>query len=248
MLRAGQLMGFWSASSDPTVAPSYDSAGTTGVATATPVAPSYPATVASGDMLILIVGITSSATDPSSITTPAGWTLIPNTSLATTPGADLLAGAAYYKVADGTETGTFNVTLSMSGANVVAIARVFRFLNASGVESGGTTTWSSALIDACLGNYGNWESVSVPITGAKRMIVQAVVMDNDFSAGISPPSGFASSVNATTTSGGDAGLALTYKTSDTNYTGGGHEVISSGGVIGQDSGVGFTIGFALIGV
>lgn len=83
----------------------------------------YPATVNSGDLLVVF---TYQAADTTH-TTPTDWTLLRFTA----PGfAGVLS--SYYKVADGTETGSLSIT---SGSNFRATHQMFRFSSASGIDT-----------------------------------------------------------------------------------------------------------------
>ena len=109
------------------------------------IAPAYPASVASGDLLVLVIGMKPSTANSGSVTTPTGWTLI--TSLTGAGGYSTTLGAdtgntnvfSYYKVADGTESGNLLVNLA---TNDVTWAQIYRFTNATGDWSVAGTTGS----------------------------------------------------------------------------------------------------------
>lgn len=249
MFQAGNhLMGFWAGGSLLTNYPAYDSAGSSNAVTATPVQPVYPATLDAGDWLLLVVCIAHSTSTPS-VTTPAGWSALPGGTAADSTGADRIGIFTFSKTSDGTEDGTtLNVTVSMAGANNVALARIYRFTTTSAVEAIGVTVqWNSALIDPCLGNYGSWDGVSLTVGGLKRLSVQVVCMNNDWSSGLTVPSGYSSAVASATTVGGDASIGITTKQIDANASLSSYEVISAAGVAGNDAGDGYTVGFALVG-
>ncbi len=247
MFQAGHLMGFWAGGSLLTNYPAYSSAGTSNAVTATPVQPTYPGTLVSGDWLLLVVCIAHSTSTPS-VTTPAGWTALSGGSAADSAGADRIGVFTFTKTSNGTESGALSVTVSMAGASNVALARIYRFVTTSGVEAiGASGSWASALIDACLGNYGNWDGVGLIVGGNKRLSVQVVAMDNDWSTGLTTPSGYSAAVASATTSGGDASIGITTKQIDANETLSSYEIISAAGNVNNDSGEGYTIGFALIG-
>lgn len=246
MFGAGNhMMGFWAGGSLLTNYPAYDSAGASNAVTATPVSPVYPATLNAGDFLLLVVCIAHSTSTPS-VTTPAGWTAL--SSAADTGGTDRTGIFTFYKTSDGTEDGaTLNVTVSMAGASNVALARIYRFTTTSAVEAAGVGAWSSSLIDPCIGNYGYWNGVSLTVAGIKRLAVQVVVMNNDWSSGLTVPAGFSAAVASATTVGGDASIGITTKQIDANFSALSYEVISAAGVGTSDSGTGYTVGFALVG-
>lgn len=249
MFQAGHLQGFWAGGNLLTNYPAYDSAGTSNAVTATPVQPTYPATLEGGDFLLLVVCIAHSTSTPS-VTTPAGWSAISGGSAADTGGVDRNGIFTFSRTSDGTEDGTtLSVTVSMAGASNVALARIYRFTTTSGVESVSTSvTWVSALIDACLGNYGDWEGVSLTaVGGPKRLSVQVVMMDNDWSTGLTVPAGYSSAVTSATTVGGDASIGITTKQIDANESLTTYEVISAAGSGTNDAGDGYTVGLALVG-
>lgn len=109
------------------------------------VVPAYPSSIAAGDLLILIVGMKPSAANSGSVTTPSGWTaLTPITGAggySTTLGADTgntnLFG--FWKIADGTESGTLSVSLSTSD---VSWATIHRLSNTTGKWSVASATGS----------------------------------------------------------------------------------------------------------
>lgn len=116
----------------------YSSAGAITYGTASPLSVAYPSGIVSGDLLVLIVGMkpNTAGSGNSSVTTPAGWTALGSIYGATgTIGVD--TGPTnlftFYRVANGTETGTLSV--SMTGQNV-AWAQIYRFT--------GNTSWSVA--------------------------------------------------------------------------------------------------------
>lgn len=96
----------------------------TGANGSTTVAPTYPASIASGDYLVCVV--TSGATNSETPTTPSGWTL-----LATGASTDGTYGidtgprrvTAFGKIADGTESGTLTVSITNGGTCRGTISR-----------------------------------------------------------------------------------------------------------------------------
>lgn len=103
------------------------------------VSPAYPAGIAAGDLLVLIIGMKPSAANGGSVTTPAGWT--PIVSLTGAGGYGTTLGAdtgntnvfSFSKTAVGTETGTLAVTLA---TNNISWAQMYR------LRGGAGTTWS----------------------------------------------------------------------------------------------------------
>jgi hypothetical protein len=138
------------------MAVTYQSTGTTAYSTGNP-APGYPASIASGDLLVLVVG-TKPSTTPA--TTPSGWTLLGAFAGTTgTQGIDTgpMRVGVFYKIADGTESGTQSVTVT---GNNVSAASIYRFSNATGAwdvnatfgeDTSGGTSWSAVCNSA--GSY-----------------------------------------------------------------------------------------------
>jgi hypothetical protein len=127
----------------------------------TSVAPAYPASIAAGDLLVLIIGMKPSTANSGSVTTPDGWTAITNGSLTGAGGYGTTLGGdtgntnvfTYYKVAAGTETGSLTVTIA---TNNVSWAQMYRFstslttmvwsvAGATGTDIVGNTTVSIAM-------------------------------------------------------------------------------------------------------
>ncbi|MFY9316581.1 MAG: DUF6701 domain-containing protein [Burkholderiales bacterium] len=101
--------------------------------------PAYPAAVAAGDLLILLVGMKPSGAINGSVPTPEGWTLIATASgggYGGVPAADTgdTHVFAFSRIADGTETGTLDVRLVNSN---VTWTQIYRLTNA-------TMDWSVA--------------------------------------------------------------------------------------------------------
>jgi hypothetical protein len=113
---------------------------TTGSGTAP--APAYPASIVSGNLLVIVLTNKYGA-----VTTPSGWTA--PTNYQATGGTGAAASDAgnettsvFYKVADGTETGSVTITIAAStGASAVAIIHQF---------SKGSGAWDIA---ACSAGY-----------------------------------------------------------------------------------------------
>lgn len=118
----------------------YQSAGALAYSAAggTSVAPAYPASIAAGDLLVLIVGMKPGTANTGAVTTPTGWNAIVSITGAggygTTLGADKgnTNLFTYYKVAGGTESGTLDVTINVNGANGVAWAQITRHTKTTG--------------------------------------------------------------------------------------------------------------------
>jgi hypothetical protein len=118
----------------------YQSAGAVSDSNVTSIDPAYPAGVAAGDLLVLIIGMKPSAASSGSVATPESWT--PITSLTGAGGYGATLGGdtgntnvfAYYKIAEGNETGSLRVRLT---TNNISWAQMYRLTNA-------TQDWSIA--------------------------------------------------------------------------------------------------------
>ncbi len=158
----------------------FQSAGAVAVSSITTIAPAYPASVAQGDLLVLIIGMKPSTANSGSVTTPEGWTAVSGGSLtgaggyATTLGADTgnTNVFSYFKVAEGNETGSLLVRLTTVN---VAWAQMSRISNATQDWSVAGTTGSDITGDA---------SVSIamganPGVAANDLILGAMVIPTD---------------------------------------------------------------------
>lgn len=117
--------------------------------------PSFPSPITAGQFLI--IQVYANDTTAPAVTTPGGWTAAG----AKPTGAVLAKEWLFWKVADGTESGT--VSLTCSGDNMTA-ARIYLFSNGSGIE-------------AAAGQLNTPSSTSLPaqdITtlGAQRLALQ----------------------------------------------------------------------------
>lgn len=84
----------------------------TNTATASPISVNKPASVAVGDLMVALIGIT--CTGPTAtpvVTPPAGWTLILDTTI--NGAANTTHGSSYYRIADGTEGSSFNFSYTL---------------------------------------------------------------------------------------------------------------------------------------
>lgn len=122
------------------------------------VAPSYPASVASTDALILLVGQKPATANGGGVTTPTGWTLRASKLAAggygATLGVDTGNTNLYVYTKDsvtGTETGSLSVTLSDNDVSWGAIVRV---PSGGGALSFGATTGEDTTGDATLSMTG----------------------------------------------------------------------------------------------
>jgi hypothetical protein len=131
---------------------SFIAIGTEAVGT-TSAAPSYPASISSGDLLLLTVVNKYPTNGPS---TPSGWTLLRQDS-----GGNGSAGAdsgdvyvtVFYKIADGTETGTLTVTVTggnSTGAYITQYRKTggtWQIAASGGSDNVTGTAWSVTTAD-----------------------------------------------------------------------------------------------------
>lgn len=118
------------------MAVSYVAAGAV-VSGTTSLTPAFPAGIASGDLLLLVVVNKYPTNGPS---TPSGWTLVAQKSGgAGSAGVDSgnVYTTVYYKVASGSESGTETVTVTSAN---VSLAQILCYTNATGAWSLASTT------------------------------------------------------------------------------------------------------------
>jgi len=156
----GVVTGSFSTSSYPVIESTavYTSAGT--AVTTAPV--TMPSNIITGDLLIMVVKIGSTGT----ATTPTGWTLLSSRS---STGNSYI----YYKISDGTESATVNVTVSTAHASAIT----YRISNYEGTPEASfaatnvndppslTTSWSSTknlFIAACTTRQSNNAFTAAP--------------------------------------------------------------------------------------
>lgn len=113
---------------------SFVAAGTNASATTSPVTPDWPAGIAAGDYVICVAACKYAT---ASINTPSGFTALGNTSGGAGSDGTSEQGQvrvyAFGKVADGSESGTFNVSWAVDGTLSVLWARTALFRNATGL-------------------------------------------------------------------------------------------------------------------
>lgn len=112
-------------------------AGTAGIGGAT-ISPAFPSGIVAGQFLI--AQVYAGDTTAPAVTTPSGWT----SAGAFPSGANVYKQWLFWKVADGSESGTLAISLT---ADTTQAARIYRFSNGSGIEAaagtrsaGGSTT------------------------------------------------------------------------------------------------------------
>ena len=155
----------------------WQAAGAVSAASGTSVSPAYPASIAAGDLLILLVGMKPSTANSGSVTTPSGWTSVASLTGAGGYGATLGADTgntnvwAFSKVADGTESGTLAVSVA---TNNVSWMTIHRLSNATGVWDVAGATGS----DTSAGNVSVTFSSDPGVTSGDY-IVAAMVIPTD---------------------------------------------------------------------
>jgi hypothetical protein len=136
--------------------------------------PGYPASPATGDLFVLIVGQKPSSANAGSVDTPSGWTALASLTGAGGYGATLTTNQgntnifAFYKESDGTETGNLSVTINDNSAAWAVIHRLSK--------SGGT--WDVAAAtgeDAITGDF-NVPFTSDPGVQANDFIIVGMVI------------------------------------------------------------------------
>lgn len=248
-----QLCGFGAGGNDASTAPTFGAKGTAGVATATPVSPTYPAGISANNLLILAVCIAHSTSTPT-VTAPTGYTLINEVALGS--GTDRHSLHILYKIADGTETGALAVTIGgLAGANVVALAQIYRI---SGVNAGTpyesnsltaewTATWPSA------DPAGSWTSPTISPGGNGRLLVIITGFDNDGfdssqNPNVMPAASWTLNAVDSTLTGGDASIRFMSIAQATTYTGSATLDTQTSAADANDAGDGYSWGAALIGL
>jgi len=153
----------------------YQSAGAVTISHAHAVG--YPASVASGDLLVLLIGYKATALASSVVTTPAGWTAITSLTDAggygvdpdATPDVGDTAIFSFYKIADGTETNSLLYEVG-SGASTLW-AQIYRFTNSTADWNVAGTTGS----DTTAGNVSIAMSADPGVAGGDYVLGAMVI-------------------------------------------------------------------------
>lgn len=109
---------------------------------------SYPASVTAGDLLMLYFHCDGGGT----ISTPAGWTSRSNIA----NGASATRSAVFTRTAVGTETGTFNVTISGSGTAMAYVVRIQTGTFGAGIGAAQKTFTNSSSTVATSALTASW--------------------------------------------------------------------------------------------
>lgn len=110
----------------------FQNKGTASGGTGGSVTPTYPATPSANDIFLLAV--LSYSSGGTTISTPAGWSVVDNVTFEDDSNNEDGSAAVFYKISDGTETGTVTVSKTgATGAGTVMFAQMYRY---SDVEIG----------------------------------------------------------------------------------------------------------------
>lgn len=165
---------------------------TTGISSATsPWTVNLPASIASGDTLILKARSCAGAT----FTTPAGWSVLlaNNSSDASDDNT-----AMYYRKADGTEGSTLSLTLSTTNRGAAIVWRI---------TGAADPTITPPEITTSLYTTGNTNPVSITPTGGSKDYLWITTLANDGTGGASSggqPSGYSNFIDQQDGGGGGA--------------------------------------------
>ncbi len=207
------------------MAVAFATAGTGAETTSGTVSVPYPTGIVGGHALVVHV-LTHTGT---SIATPSGWTLLASGACGSGSGFH----AAFFKIADGTESGTLSVVASGGGTNGT-FGRMYRFTGAASTEGAGQESGNSTTV----------ADRTVTTTGADRLAVNLVAIRNDIAqaefTGMSGGTWAEAVGEFLSTVGGDATLQIQTAT-----------IASAGTINGGSSSGGSTrdynvIGFALV--
>lgn len=193
-------------------APVLAAAGTANAGTAGTATPTYPASIAANDILILVAIHYTSVTNPTSWSAPTtGWTSIVD-SLINRPVDGIANGriGVWWKRAAGGESGTVTVTQSggTTGASTVTFAQIYRL---TGCETSGNP-WDGAVFKTAASGSGTTATFdTVTISGSERTIVGFYLAGDNIAT--ATPTGYAATLAAdTTATGSDAELQTFTKT------------------------------------
>jgi hypothetical protein len=142
------------------VAVAFATAGTGAATTSGTVSVPYPTGLESGHVLVAHV-LTWSG---SAVTTPSGWTLITSGA----PGGGSGFHAAFFKIADGSESGSLSV-VTTGGGSAGTYGRMYRFTGAASTEGAGQEG----------GNSTTQSDRTVTTSGANRLAINLSAIKND---------------------------------------------------------------------
>ena len=166
-------------------APAFISKGTLGEGNGSSISPSYPGGIQAGDILFLLAANQQiGEMDAGTIATPAGWTALSESN----PFPNGEGGAKlFYKVAAGSESGSFSVTRTGATGNDTAFAaQVYQYRSGAGGGAG---------LETNQGQYGTddvtitWPTIT--IVGNSRTLLAFVVLIGSVSGDpIDTPAGY----------------------------------------------------------
>lgn len=144
-------------------------------ASATSVVIPYPAGVTAGELLLAHVGH-SNATAPT--TAPSGWTLLH----AQNNSGGGAAGSVFYRIADGTETGSVTIDTAATAGRVTGIMERW-----SGVDT--TTPFDVTTVGSSTGIAATYNSPSITTITPDTMLVYTIIINASTSADYDAPAG-----------------------------------------------------------
>lgn len=186
-------------------APGAPTKGTAAASTTTSVAPTYPASIAANDIVLLVVE-SYQPSSPGAVSTPAGWTLLGNSPLIT--GSH--QAYVFWRRATGALSGTVTVTRTgTTGNSTVFYAQMYRI---TGCETSGNP-FDGYMSD--LYSAGTTPAYPAqPAIGEERRLVALWCNANNVLG--TTPTGYTALAGDTTTTGADGGLQLFHKTDARN--------------------------------
>lgn len=162
--------------------PSFIDKGTYGFGDGPTVTPAYPAGVQAGDILIILAFSQQEGVTIGGISTPAGYSNLGGGGISDSVPNPIGGFQVFYKIADGTESGTINVTRTGdTGPSTLFIAQIYLIRGSGAV----------ALESGRVGNVGSSSTItyqSINLTGNERLLLALVVQNDD--SGVGTPTGY----------------------------------------------------------
>lgn len=214
--------------------PAWASAGAVAysAASGTSVVPAYPASIASGDLLLATVAQKPGTNNSGTVSTPTGWSLVGTSTWGGGYGTSLGADTGntriyvYSRIADGTETGSLTITI---GTNNVSWAQIYRLTRSGG--SGWDIALASSTRDTAptSGTAFTMQMTTNPGVTWGDLLIGIMSVPTDIQSGALFSAGSFSATGATigsatevaeafTTNGNDLG-GVVYRASVTSGTG-----------------------------